>query len=148
MPTSLCGICCDACPQKESCPGCVETNGRPYGHPCFIADYILKGGMEEYRAFCAKLIDEINALAIPGMEKVTTLYPLVGHFVNLAYPLPNGETAKFLKDDEVYLGAQVRNLFDESGKSCYGVIAREGFILLSEYEESGVNPTLLLFQNR
>lgn len=148
MPSSLCGINCAACPQKDTCPGCVETNGRPYGHPCFIADYILTGGIESYHAFCAGLIEEINALAVPGMEKVSALYPLVGSFVNLAYPLPSGETVKFLKDDEVYLGAQVRNLFDESGKTCYGVIAREGFILLCEYGEGGKAPAILLYRRR
>lgn len=27
------------------------------------------------------------------------------------------ESAKFLHDDEVYLGTQVKNLFDDSGKT-------------------------------
>ncbi len=147
MKKSLCGANCADCPSSEVCPGCAETNGCPFGKQCYIAKYILLGGMENYLAFKKVLIDEINALQIDGMETVTELYPLVGNFVNLEYPVPGG-TAKFLKDDEVYLGAQVKNLFDESGKTCYGVIARENFILICTYGENAENPELVLYKRR
>lgn len=145
---SICGANCSECPSKESCKGCEQTKGCPYGKQCFIAKYILTGGMEKYEEFKNKLIDEINALGIEGMEKVTYLYPLVGNFVNLEYPLPSGERIKFLKNDEMYLGAQVANLFDESKKTCFGVIARESFILICTYGENVADPELVLYKQR
>lgn len=148
MKNSICGANCAECPSKESCRGCAETNGCPFGKQCYIAKYILTGGMENYQAFKNSLINEINALGIDGMEKVTELYPLVGSYVNLEYPLLNGEKVKFLKDDEVYLGAQVKNLFDDGGKTCFGVIARESFILICTYGENGAFPELILYKHR
>lgn len=144
---ALCGANCDACPTRATCPGCAETNGCPYGKPCFLATYILKGGFAQYQVFLQELIEEINALKLPGMEPVTALYPLVGSFVNLEYPIPSG-TVKLLKDDEVYLGAQVKNLFDDSGKTCFGVIARESFILICTYSENGTDSELILYKRR
>lgn len=148
MEKSICGANCTECPSVKECKGCAETNGCPYWKQCFIAKYILTGGTENYNAFKNGLINEINDLHIVGMENVTELYPLVGSFVNLEYPLPNGEKVKLLKDDEMYLGAQVENVFDDSGKTCYGVIARENFILVCEYAEKGVNPEIVLFKRR
>lgn len=148
MKKTLCGANCGECPSEKECKGCVETNGCPYGKQCFIAKYVLTGGFDNYVAFKKRLIEEINALNVEGMQPVTELYPLVGSFVNLEYPLPNGESVKFLKDDETYLGAQVKNLFDDDGKTCYGVIARENFILVCQYGENGVNPELVVFVRR
>lgn len=71
----------------------------------------------------------------------------MGSFVNLEYPVPSG-TVKFLKDDEVYLGTQVKNLLDDSGKTCFGVIARENFILVCTYGENGAAPELVLYKKR
>lgn len=148
MKKSICGINCEDCPSNSSCRGCSETNGCPFGKDCYIAKYILTGGFDAYCEFKSELIDEINAFEIGGMEKVTDLVPLVGAFVNIEYPLENGSTVKFLKDDEVYLGAQVKNLFDDSGKSCYGVVARESFILICSYGENGENPEIVLYKRR
>lgn len=147
MKRSLCGANCAECPSEKVCPGCAETNGCPFGKQCYLANYILTEGTENYLAFKKSLIDEINALHIAGMETVTELYALVGSFVNLDYPVAGG-TVKFLRDDEVYLGAQVKDLSDESGKSCFGVIAREDFILVCTYGENGANPELILFKRR
>lgn len=147
MKESVCGADCAKCPSKEACPGCGETNGCPFGKQCYVAKYILVGGMENYRAFKQGLLDEINALNIDSMEKVTELFPLVGKFVNLEYPTDGG-AVKLLKDDEVYLGAQVKNLSDSSGKSCYGVIARESFILVCTYGENAADPELILYKRR
>lgn len=148
MSQSICGANCAECPSRNECKGCAETGGCPYGKQCYIAKYILTGGMENYQIFKQKLIDEINDLRIEGMQRVTELYPLVGHFVNLAYPLPNGETVRLLKDDEMYLGAQVPNLFDDGKQSCFGVIARESFLLVCTYGENCANPELVLYQHR
>ena len=147
MKESLCGANCAECPSRDVCPGCSATNGCPFGKQCFVAKYILTGGMEHYQAFKKGLIEEINALNVDGMEMVTELYPLVGSFVNLEYPIPSG-TVKFLKDDEVYLGTQIKNLLDDSGKTCFGVIARDNFILICIYEENGANPKLILYKHR
>lgn len=148
MNTSICGANCDECQFKNSCKGCMETDGCPFGKQCFVAKYILTGGKEAYIAFKQGLIDEINALEVAGMAKLTELYPLVGSFVNLEYPLPNGGTAKLLNDDEMYLGAQVENLFDDSKKTCFGVVARESFILVCEYGENCTNPQIAVFKRR
>lgn len=147
MNTSLCGADCAKCPSKEACPGCAETGGCPFGKQYFVAKYILTGGMDAWRAFKAGLIGEINALEIPGMAEITELYPLVGSFVNLEYPLPCG-AVKLLCDDEVYLGAQVENVFDDSKKTCFGVIAREGFLMVCEYSEGGAGAQLVLYKRR
>lgn len=147
MNESICGANCAECPSKEACPGCAKTNGCPFGKQCFVAKYILTGGIENWQAFKTGLIDEINGLNVDGMEMVTELYPLVGSFVNLEYPIPSG-TVKLLKDDEVYLGTQVKNLFDDSGKTCFGVIARESFILICTYSENGADPQLVLYKHR
>lgn len=147
MKQSICGANCAECPSRETCPGCAETSGCPFGKQCYVAKYILTDGMEHYQAFKQDLIDEINAQSIAGMETVTELYPLVGSFVNLEYPVPGG-TVKLLKDDEVYLGAQVRNLLDASGKTCFGVIARKSFILICTYGENGAEPALVLYRHR
>lgn len=147
MKESICGANCAVCPSKDTCPGCVETSGCPFGKQCYVAKYILTGGRENYREFKKGLIDEVNELHIDGMESVTELYPLVGSFVNLEYPTPGG-SVKLLKDDEVYLGTQAKNLFDDSGKTCYGVIARESFILICEYGENCTSPELVLYKRR
>ena len=147
MERSICGANCAECPSKEACPGCRKTKGCPFGKQCYVANYILTGGMANYQMFKQGLVDEINDLHIEGMETVTELYPLVGSFVNLEYPVPSG-TVKFLKDDEVYLGAQVKNLLDDSGRTCFGVIARESFILICIYDENATNPELVLFKRR
>lgn len=146
MSKSICGANCKECPSKESCRGCAETNGRPFGKQCGIAEYILTEGMEKYTDFKKSLIDEINAVDIPGKEAVTELYPLVGHFINLEYPLPNGGKVKFLKDDEMYLGAQTENLLDKS--TCFGAIADKDFILVCNYGENCANPELIFYKKR
>lgn len=148
MRKTLCGTNCEQCPSKDICKGCAETKGCPFGKQCYIAKYVLIGGEENYKAFKIGLINEINDLKVDGMEKVTELYPLVGSYVNLEYTLPNGSKVKFLNDDEVYLGAQVKNLYDTDGKSCYGVIARENFLLICEYEKNCKNPQIVIYKRR
>lgn len=143
---SICEINCEECPGKENCRGCFETNGCPFGKQCFIAKYILVGGMDNYVAFKNKIIEEINDLNVDGMEKVTTLFPLAGEFVNLEYSLPSGENIKFLKNDKMYLGAEVKNLYDEN--SCFGVIARENFILVCSYGKDGIDPEIVIYKRR
>ena len=100
----------------------------------------------EFEQFKKQLIDEINALHIEGLPKVERLNALVGSFVNLAYPLPSGVSAKFLNDNKTYLGNQLPCLFDDS--RCFGVLANMEFILICTYEADGKNPELLLYKKR
>ncbi len=147
MKKSLCGANCAECPAAETCKGCAETNGCPFEKQCFIAKYILVGGTDAYKKFKQKLINEINALNIDGMQKVTELYPLAGNYVNLEYPVPGGKV-KFLCDDETYLGTQVENTLDENKETCYGVIARENFLLVCRYGQNAVDPELIIYKSR
>ena len=73
-------------------------------------------------------------------------HALVGQYVNLAYPLPNGMKAKFLNDQTTYLGNQLESEF--GGDRCFGVLANMDFILICTYETDGTNPELLLYKKR
>ena len=100
----------------------------------------------EFEAFKQQLIREINDLHIEGMPKVEKLNALVGSFVNLAYPLPNGTSAKFLNDGTTYLGNQLASEF--GGDRCFGALANMDFILICTYEAQGANPELVLYKKR
>lgn len=100
----------------------------------------------QFEAFKKQLIKEINALQIEGMPKLEKLNALVGAYVNLEYPLPNGINVKFLNDNTTYLGNQLESVF--GGERCFGIIANMDFILISTYEEDGQYPELLLYKKR
>ncbi len=100
----------------------------------------------QFEAFKAQLVEEINALHIEGMPKVEKLNALVGSYVNLAYPLPGGITAKFLNDQTTYLGTQLEPEF--GGDRCFGVLANMDFILICTYAEGGADPELILYKKR
>lgn len=100
----------------------------------------------EFDAFKKQLIKEINDLNIDGMPKIDKLNALVGSYVNLAYPLPNGVKTKFLDDKTTYLGNQLESEF--GGERCFGVLAGTDFILVSTYEAEGKNPELVLYKKR
>ena len=100
----------------------------------------------EFEAFKRALIEEINALHIEGMPKLENLNALVGAYVNLEYPLPNGIKVKFLHDGTTYLGNQLESEMVEG--LCFGVLANMEFILVCTYEEGGENPELLLYKKR
>ena len=83
------------------------------------------------------------------MGNIDDLYPLHGDFVNLEYPLPNGEKVKFLSNDEIYLGNQVECEFNDGEiKRCYGIVANMNFLLVSEYGENGIDPELVIYKKR
>lgn len=107
-------------------------------------DELSDGG--QFEAFKKQLIDEINELHIEGMPKLEKLNALVGQYVNLAYPLPNGLVVKFLNDQTTYLGNQLPSEF--GGNRCFGVLASMDFILICTYDEEGANPELVLYKKR
>ena len=148
---ALCGADCNNCGygKNNNCKGCKQTNGCPFGKQCFVAKYILTGGKENYEIFKKQLLNEINDLKIPGMPKIEDLNPLVGVYVNIAYPLPNGKDVKFINDDEVYLGTQVECEFNDGEFiRCFGILANMDFILVSEYGPNGNNPELIIYKKR
>ena len=83
------------------------------------------GDNGEFEAFKKQLIQEINDLHIEGMPKVEKLNALVGKYVNLEYPPPNGKRVKFLDDQTTYLGNQLECEF--GGDRCFGVPGGDGF---------------------
>lgn len=143
---TYCGAHCASCPYAATCLGCVATCGSPFGGTCVAAEYIKLGGREAYGQFKEKLLGEVNALlAAEGIGKAEKLYELTGQYVNLAYPMPSGERVKLLKDENIYLGAQVELPGQEQ---CCGVVADTTFILLARYGENGSDPELLCYHRR
>ena len=146
-----CGANCSECNlyQNQKCQGCMNTNGCPFGKKCWIAKYIEISGANQFEQFEDQLLEEINSLNVLGMPTVDDLYPLLGSFVNLEYPMPNGEKVKLLQDDETYLGCQVECDFnDDEIKRCYGIVCNMNFILICEYGEGGSNPELIVYKKR
>ena len=148
MKQSLCGADCTSCQFQKNCKGCVETNGCPFGRPCIVAKYIQVGGMENYLAFKQTLLKELNELHIPGMKEIKELYPLVGSSINMEYRLPSGKKVKLLEDKDIYLGNQVDCEFDDSRKSCFGVVASTDFLLVSQYGEEGKEAEVVAYRRR
>ena len=148
---AICGANCKSCGfgKNNNCKGCKATGGCPFGKQCFIAKYILTGGKEDYEAFKLLLINEINSLDIPGMPKINDLNPLNGCFVNLSYPMPNGENIKLLDNNDIYLGNQVESEFNDGEIiRCFGILANMNFILVSEYGANGDNPEIIIYKKR
>ena len=142
---SICGSdCCEKCGRLSDCGGCIKAEGKPFGGECIAADCIVKNGQEAFEKLKKTLISEINALGIENL-KVEGLNLLNGFFVNLEYPLANGQTVKFLADNNVYLGNQIEI---PGSDRCYGVVADETMILVCEYGCMGENPVLICYKKR
>lgn len=108
--------------------------------------YEQLGGSKAFDEFKSLLIEEINALGIEGMPKLTKLNALVGSYINMEYRLPNGKTVKYLDDNATYLGNQLECQFDSS--ICFGIAANMDFILICTYGANGENPELLVYKKR
>ena len=142
---SICGAdCCEQCGRKEECGGCVKTNGHPFGGSCIAAEQIKKGGFDAFLRLKNTLIDEVNLLGIKDLQ-VTDLNLLNGSYVNLEYPLANGQTVKLLRDDYVYLGNQIEVPGNER---CYGLVADEQYLLVCTYGCGGSDPQIVLYKKR
>ncbi len=100
----------------------------------------------QFEAFKQQLITEINDLHIEGMPPVEKLNALVGSYVNLEYPLPNGQRVKFLNDETTYLGNQLHSEFGSD--RCFGILAGMDFILICTYGDEGRDPELVLYKKR
>lgn len=102
-------------------------------------------GNGEFEKLKKQLIDEINELNIDGMPRVDKLNALVGQYINLEYPLPNGKVVKFLDDQKTYLGNQLKC---EADDRYFGVLADKDFIMICTYGEGAAEPELLLYKKR
>lgn len=144
--SAICSENCEICDFKALCKGCEATCGSPFGGTCVAAQYIKIGGKDKYREFKEALKGEINdLLKINGIPTTDKLYELPGSFVNLEYPMPNGETVKLLDDKNIYLGCQIE--FADMG-ICYGVVADSTFILICSYSLNGSEPEIIMYKKR
>ena len=139
----------DVCAGHMAADGFTEEQARAYLKQTLPGlDYWKRhgelAGDGAFEALKKQLIEEINALAIPGMPRLEKLNALVGSYVNLEYPLPGGQTAKFLDDRTTYLGNQL----EPGGERCFGVLANADFILVCTYGENAADPELLLYKKR
>ena len=139
----------DVCAGHMAADGFTEEQARAYLKQTLPGlDYWKRheelAGDGRFEALKRQLIDEINALSIPGMPRLERLNALVGSYVNLEYPLPGGQRAKFLDDRTTYLGNQL----EPGGERCFGVLANADFILVCTYGENGADPELLLYKKR
>lgn len=142
---SICGAdCCAECGRKDECGGCVKTGGHPFGGKCLAAECIKRGGFEEFKSIKKALVEEVNALGIKGLE-VDDLNLLNGFYVNLEYPLPNGQSVKFLEDNNVYWGNQIEI---PGSDRCYGIVADDNYLLVCEYGCGGTEPEIILYRKR
>lgn len=142
---TLCGTdCCARCPRLAECGGCEKTGGRPFGGVCVAAEWVKQGGPENLARQKEKLLEEFNALGIPGLT-VSDLCMLNGFYVNLEYPLANGTMVKLLEDSKVYLGSQIEI---PGSDRCYGIVGDESYLLVCEYGCNGADPEIVLYQKR
>ena len=143
---SICGAdCCLKCDKKDECGGCIKTDGHPFGDGiCVAAECIKKDGFNAFLNLKKEIIEEINSLKIDGLE-ITDLNLLNGFYVNLEYQLDNGQSVKFLNDNNIYFGNQIEKC---SGGRCYGVVADKKNLLVCEYGNGGSEPQIILYKKR
>lgn len=153
MGKNICGnSCCDNCGIKDTCSGCAETKGHPFGGACVVAECCMNRGLgncdlcpDSLCTLKKQIISEFNSLGIKDMPKVTDLYELNGAFINLEYTLPSGQKVKFWDDNRVYLGNQLEKT---NSDRCYGLTADEHYLLVCEYGENGADPQIIVFKQR
>lgn len=139
---SICGIDCTKCELSSTCNGCAKTGGQPFGAECVVALCHQKSET----ALCElkeKLIAAFNSLNIQDMEEVTELNALKGSFANIEYILPNGQPVKFWDDNQIYLGNQ---LHKRDSDRCYGIVADEKYLMVSEYGDYGSDAEVIVFK--
>lgn len=141
----------DVCARHMAADGFTEEQARAYMKQRLPQLDYWKRYKElsddgQFEQFKKQLVAEINDLHVEGMPEVESLNALVGRFVNLEYPLPNGACVKFLDDGTTYLGTQLEPEF--GGERCFGVLANADFILICTYEAQGENPELVLYKKR
>ena len=133
---------CNKCDKKDVYGGCLKTDGHPSEGMCIAAEWIKQNGYDGFLCMKQELIDEINKLNIKNLV-VHDLNLLNGSYVNLEYPLPNGQSVKLLKDNNIYLGNQIEIPGNER---CYGVVTDHDFLLVCEYGCNGADPQIVMYK--
>lgn len=152
MKKSICGLDCSLCELKDTCHGCEETKGRPFGGDCILAACCLEKGHDHCEE-CSdspcrlkeQLIGEFNGLGIEDMAEVTDLNALRGAFVNLEYSLQSGQKIKMWDDNKIYLGNQICK---KNSDRCYGLTADEEYLLVCEYGNGGSDAEIVVYRRR
>jgi hypothetical protein len=86
------------------------------------------------------IIERLHELGITELKNVTKLNELKGDYINLECKLPNGEVAKILDDNKLYMGCQVE--IADTDK-CYGIAADEKQIAVYRYGCNGADAELV-----
>ena len=123
MAMSICGIDCTKCELSNTCNGCAETNGHPFGGECIVA-LCCQRGEKALCEFKAKLISAFNSL-------------------NIEYTLPGGQTVKLWDDNKIYLGNQ---LCKQNSDRCYGLAADEKYMMVCESGYDGSDAQIVVFR--
>lgn len=152
MIYSICGVDCSQCTMKDTCGGCIATNGHPFHGDCVIAVCCLNKG-NEHCGKCSdspcklkeRLISEFNELEIADMEEVKSLHALKGSFINLEYKLQSGQTVKLWDDEKIYLGNQICK---KNSNRCYGLAADENYLSVCEYGDKGTDAEIIVYKKR
>lgn len=152
MLRSICGLDCSKCTLKNTCSGCISTNGSPFQSGCVVANCCLNKKCEScgqfFETICnlqKQLISEFHALGIKDMEEITVLHALKGSYINLEYPLLNEKNVKLLDDNKIYLGSQIHK---KGSSRCYGIVADEKYLIVCEYGEFGQDAEIVVYQKR
>lgn len=139
----LCGLdCCNGCPKKAECGGCVKNQGHPFGGICVAAECIGKGGMDAFLKLKNYLIDTFNDLGIEDLH-VEDLNLLNGSYVNLEYKLSNGQSVRLLEDNNIYFGNQIERMGNDR---CYGIVADNKYLLVCEYGCQGADAEIVVYK--
>ena len=141
----------DVCVKHMAGQGFTEEQAREYMKDMLPKLSYWKDHKEledggEFERFKKQLIDEFNALNIKGMPEVEKLNALVGAYVNIAYPMPNGSVVKLLDDSATYLGNQLESKLGDG--RCFGILANADFLMVASYGKDGAEPELLLYKKR
>ncbi len=92
-----------------------------------------------------QLIDELNALGLADLPKITNLFIMQGSFINMAYPI-HGNQVKLLDDNQVYWSTQIEK--PNAPGRCYGIACDEKYILITEYSRDGADAEIVLLKRR
>ena len=92
-----------------------------------------------------QLVDEVNALNIPGMPKIDNLFIVQGEYINKEYDI-NGNKVKLFDDNANYWGTQVPKQGAE--ERFFGVACDEKTIVVSEYGKDCADLELVMIKRR
>ena len=139
---TYCGVDCLKCYKKENCKGCVDTLGHPFSGYCLAAEIIKEKGIDAYKEYKQKAIEEINNLKINDLPIVDNLFELCGELVNIEYELEDLKRIKLLNDNDIYLGCQIEK---PNTDEYFGIIVTKDNIIVSEYKENGDNAKIIKY---